>query len=119
MIVTDVLMIAYDNAGGHIAHLGGAMYGYLFILQFRKGKDIGKWISDLMDRLVTWFKPRPKLDVTYRSNVRNMTDEEYNHQKAELQHEIDRILDKIAKSGYESLTKSEKETLFKMNRNNP
>ena len=48
-----------------------------------------------------------------------MTDDEYNHQKAELQHEIDRILDKIAKSGYESLTKGEKETLFKMNRNNP
>lgn len=118
MLVMDVMMIAYDNAGGHIAHLGGALYGYLFTLNIRKGKDIGKWLSDLIDRTVTLFKPRPKLNVTYRSNVRNMTDEEYNQKKAELQREIDRILDKIAKSGYESLTKSEKETLFKMNRNN-
>ena len=86
--------------------------------EFRKGKDPGRWINALLDKLVTIFRPRPKLNVTYRNEVRNMSDEEYNKGKAELQREIDRILDKIAQSGYESLTKQEKETLFRMNRNN-
>lgn len=118
MLVLDVMMIASYNAGGHIAHLGGALYGYIFIRQFQKGKDPGRWVNDILDKLVTVFKPRPKLNVTYRNDVRNMTDEEYNKKKADMQYEIDRILDKIAQSGYESLTKKEKETLFKMNKNN-
>lgn len=118
MLVLDVLMIASYNAGGHIAHLGGALYGYIYIRQFRKGKDIGKWLNDFMDKAVTLFKPHPRLNVTYRSNARNMSDEEYNKKRAEQQLEIDKILDKIAQSGYESLTKKEKETLFRMNRNN-
>lgn len=118
MLVLDVMMIASYNAGGHIAHLGGALYGYIYIRQFRKGKDIGKWLNDFMDNAATLFRPRPRLNVTYRNNVRNMSDDEYNKRKTEQQHEIDRILDKIAQSGYESLTKKEKETLFKMNRNN-
>jgi hypothetical protein len=60
------------------------------------------------------FKPRPKMKVTYKSQARSMTDHDYNKSKAESQKEIDKILDKIAKSGYESLTKKEKEILFKM-----
>ncbi len=113
-IVIDVLMIASYNAGGHIAHLGGALYGYLFIMQYRKGKDIGRWLNNFLDDLVTVFSFRRRLRVTHKKTVREMSDEEYNMRKAASQKEIDRILDKIAQSGYESLTKAEKDTLFRM-----
>jgi membrane associated rhomboid family serine protease len=113
-IVMDVLMIASYNAGGHIAHLGGAIYGYAFITLFKKGQDIGDWLNNLFDKTVTLFKPRPHLNVTYRKATKHVSDEEYNRSKVDQQKEIDRILDKIAQGGYESLTKKEKETLFKM-----
>lgn len=113
-IVIDILMIASDNAGGNIAHLGGALYGLLFIYRYKKGKDISDWFNHLLDHLAGLFKRRPKLNVTYKKSVVDMKDDEYNKHKAEQQKEIDRILDKIARGGYESLTKKEKETLFKM-----
>jgi hypothetical protein len=116
-VVIDILMIASDNAGGNIAHLGGAIYGYIYIISFRKGKDIGHWLNVVLDAAASLFKPRPKLNVSYRKTTRHPKDEEYNRKKIEEQREIDRILDKIAKAGYESLTKQEKETLFKMSKN--
>lgn len=113
-IVLDILMIASDNAGGNIAHLGGALYGFWFISRFKKGRDVGNWLNVLIDRIVAVFKPRPRLNVTYRRQARSVSDEEFNRNKVSQQKEIDRILDKIAKGGYEGLTKKEKETLFKM-----
>jgi len=113
-VIVDVLMIASDNAGGNIAHLGGAIYGFWFISRLRKGNDPGNRISRLIDKLVALFKPRPRLNVAYRKSAKHVKDEEYNRMKITQQKEVDRILDKIAKGGYESLTKSEKETLFKM-----
>ena len=69
----------------------------------------------MMDRIATWFKPgKEKLKVTYK---RSSDDIEYNNQKAEEQKEIDKILDKISKSGYDSLSAKEKELLFKMRNN--
>ncbi len=100
------------NTGGKIAHMGGALVGVLFALNYKQGKDITRGFDRLMDRMVSWFKPgRSKMKVTHR---RPMTDLEYNKRKVEEQKEIDRILDKISKAGYDSLTKSEKEMLFKM-----
>jgi membrane associated rhomboid family serine protease len=113
-IVIDILMIASYNAGGHIAHLGGALYGYIFIMQYRKGKDIGRWLNNFLDDLVTVFRFRRRLRITHKKTAREMSDQEYNMKKAASQKEIDRILDKIAQSGYESLTKAEKDTLFRM-----
>ena len=113
-VILDILMIASDNAGGNIAHLGGALYGFLYISRYKKGKDIGNWLNVLLDFITGLFKPRPKLNVTYRNNTARMRDDEYNKTKVDQQKEIDRILDKIARGGYESLTKKEKETLFKM-----
>jgi membrane associated rhomboid family serine protease len=113
-IILDVLMIASYNAGGHIAHLGGAVYGYWFITRFRKGHDIGNWVNILLDKIAELFKPRPRLNVSYRKSSGRLSDEEYNRNKVAEQKEVDRILDKIAQGGYESLTKKEKETLFKM-----
>jgi membrane associated rhomboid family serine protease len=113
-IVIDILMIASDNAGGNIAHLGGALYGFAFITLFKKGRDIGNWVNIFLDKVITLFRPHPKLNVAYRKSTRHVADEDYNRNKVEQQKEIDRILDKIAQGGYESLTKKEKETLFKM-----
>jgi membrane associated rhomboid family serine protease len=113
-IILDVLMIASYNAGGHIAHLGGALYGFYFIYRYKNGKDTGKWLNNFLDSIAELFKSRPKLNVTYRTTKKVMSDEEYNRTKVEKQKEIDRILDKIAKAGYESLTKKEKETLFNL-----
>ena len=84
----------------------------------KKGRDSGEWLNKLLDKIVTLFKPRPKLNVTYRKESKYINDEDYNRNKMNQQKEIDRILDKIAKAGYESLTKSEKETLFKMSNKN-
>lgn len=117
-VIMDVLMIASDNAGGNIAHLGGAIYGTWFISRLKNGKDSGVWLNKLLDKIVTLFKPRPKLNVTYRKETKFIKDEDFNRKKVNQQKEVDRILDKIAKAGYESLTKSEKETLFKMSSKN-
>jgi len=113
-IVLDVLMIASYNAGGHIAHLGGAIYGYWFISSFKKGRDPGKWLNTFLGKLQSLLRTRPKLSVSYRKGAKTVTDQEYNKSKIQQQKEIDRILDKIAKAGYDSLTKQEKEILFSM-----
>lgn len=109
-IIIDVLSIASSNAGGHIAHLGGALFGYLYISQLRKGKNITKGFDRFMDKIFSLFKSKDKFKVTYK---RPVSDYEYNKAKAANQKDIDKILDKIAKSGYDSLTKEEKEILFK------
>lgn len=113
-IIMDILMIASDNAGGNIAHLGGAAYGFWYILQYKKGRDPGKWLNTLLDKGIGAFKRSSRMNVTYRRNKSVVTDAEYNQRKVQQQKDIDRILDKIAQGGYESLTKKEKETLFKM-----
>lgn len=109
-IVLDVISIASENAGGHIAHLGGALFGYLYIVQLRKGKNITKGFDSFMDKIFSLFKPKDKFKVTYK---RPVNDIEYNRNKVSKQKDIDKILDKIANSGYDSLSKSEKEILFK------
>jgi membrane associated rhomboid family serine protease len=116
VVLLDVLSIPSSNSGGHIAHLGGAFFGYLYITQLRKGRNITRSFDRLMDNLFSMFKPRPKFRVTHK---KPMNDIEYNKWKAERQKRIDAILEKIAKNGYESLTKEEKEILFKQGNNNP
>lgn len=105
------------NTGGKIAHIGGALMGFLFAYYYRRGRDISRGFDRLMDSIATWFKPRERLKVTYKRSAgqkRPADDLEYNKQKAAEQKEIDRILDKISKAGYDSLSSSEKEMLFKM-----
>lgn len=113
-VIIDVLMIASENAGGNIAHLGGAVYGLWFTTRLKAGHKPGQWLGKIMDGITGLIKPKPKLNVTYRKPSKKISDEVFNRNKALQQKEIDRILDKIARGGYESLTKSEKETLFKM-----
>jgi hypothetical protein len=97
----------------------------LFAWQYIQGKDLTKWFNNLMDRIVTLLPSKStnqsggkkqKMRVVYNDNVRDMSDSDFNRMKAENQKRMDEILDKISQSGYQSLTKEEKEFLFKMGR---
>jgi membrane associated rhomboid family serine protease len=98
------------NSGGKLAHIGGAFFGYFYIINLRHGHDIGKGFNGIIDFFVTIFKPRKKLKVTHKKVA---TEYEYNKIKTDHQKRINNILDKISKGGYDSLTKEEKEILFK------
>ncbi len=112
MFIVTSLVEFSDNTGGKIAHIGGALAGFLFAYYYRQGKDITKGFDRMMDRVATWFKPgKQNMKVTHK---RPANDLEYNKQKGEEQKEVDAILDKISKGGYDSLTAREKELLFKM-----
>lgn len=119
-ILLDIIQIASDNAGGHIAHLGGVLFGVFFARSMRKGRDFTVGFNRMLDSLVAIFRPGRRLKVKYRNTeqVRKESDFDYNARKAAEQAEVDKILDKIAASGYESLSKKEKEMLFKVGRNN-
>ncbi len=98
------------NSGGKLAHFGGAFFGYFYAIRLRQGHDIGKGFNKILDFFATMFKPRRKLKVTHRKVANEY---EYNKIKAEHQAQINKILEKISKGGYDSLTKEEKEELFK------
>ena len=112
VLFIDVLSVAsYSNVGGNLAHLGGALMGYVFILQLKKGKDLSKGMNRFFNWVLALFnsKPKSKLHVVHK---RPISDEEYNFNRKATQQQIDAILDKISKSGYDSLTNSEKDILF-------
>lgn len=112
-IVLSFLGSVGSNAGGNIAHLGGALMGFIYIKQLQVGVNWGGWITSTIDWFKDLFQPRPKVKVTYRKNE----PEAKFSQKAKRaskasQDEIDAILDKISERGYESLSADEKEKLF-------
>lgn len=111
VVLISFFGITSSNAGGEIAHLGGALYGYIFIVSLRRGKDNTRGFNRLMDSLSTLFKPR-RLKVKRPAGAKKMNDQEYNMHKASTMAEIDRILDKIKASGYGSLSEEEKRKLF-------
>lgn len=111
----DIISISFDgNPGGHIAHLGGALFGYLYISFYRKGNDWSLWFNNIADSIISVFSGRKKMKVTY-SNTSSRSNER--KKDIDKQKKIDSILDKISKSGYESLSAEEKEILFKESRN--
>jgi hypothetical protein len=79
-------------------------------VRYKQGKDITRGVNRWLEGLFAMFRPKPKIRVTHRKSE---TDIDYNKRKAEEQKEVDRILDKIAQSGYSSLTSKEKEILFR------
>ncbi|WP_294471205.1 rhomboid family intramembrane serine protease [uncultured Bacteroides sp.] len=118
VIGIDVLSITSSNAGGHIAHLGGALAGLWFAASLSKGIDLTGWINRLLDAFASLFqkktwKRKPKMKVHYGGGATSREkDYDYNAHKKAQSEEIDRILDKLKKSGYESLTTEEKKSLF-------
>jgi len=104
LVLLDLIMIpAMSNSGGHIAHIGGAVMGYVYIKLLYQGVDLGD-----ID-----FKPnikRPKFDVYV--NEDKMSQKPKKRRPQETQDRIDQILEKIKQSGYESLTQEEKDFLY-------
>ncbi|MBT8320332.1 MAG: rhomboid family intramembrane serine protease [Eudoraea sp.] len=116
VVLMDLVQIAAaDNPGGRIAHLGGAFLGYYYARKLLQGKDIGKGFSAFMDSLASMFTKREKkapMKTVYRKKG-NTKKNPADYEKESRQRKIDAILDKISKSGYESLSKEEKDFLFK------
>jgi len=114
-LVIYFISITGSNAGGNIAHLGGAFWGFVYISQLKKNRDILSLFNNFLFSLGTVYKRKPNMRISYRNNpAQRMTDWEYNKTKKSEKENINEILDKIGKSGYDSLSKHEKEFLFKM-----
>lgn len=127
LVVLDIIQIPISNPGGHLAHLGGAAFGYLYASQLGKGNDIASGFEKFMDWIASLFssspreKKSPLKTVHRRPRSGSETAAEtrsYRSRKNEEQEKIDAILDKISKSGYDSLTKQEKDFLFNAGKNN-
>lgn len=102
------------NPGGMLSHIGGAVFGYLYAVQLAKGNDIGLWFEKIVASLANMFKTRKSTPFRkVHKTAKNSSKRKATVVKDERQIKIDGILDKIGKSGYESLTKQEKDFLFK------
>lgn len=112
VVLLDLVQLPMGNSGGHLAHLGGDLLGFLYARKLMEGKDIGEGFGALVEKLGSVFskKKRSPLKTVHRSKKMRQND---NTSKQEYQKHIDEILDKISKSGYESLSKEEKDFLFK------
>lgn len=115
-VVLDLIQIPMGNSGGHIAHIGGAFLGYLYANQLKKGNDIGSGFEKLINTIASYFSTRKKsnLKTVHKTKANSRYANRTVHQQKKVkQEQIDAILDKISKSGYESLSKEEKAILFK------
>ena len=112
-VLLYVINLSGDNAGGNFAHLGGAVWGWIYMSQLIAGRNITGRFDRITDVFFSWFRPRRKMKIKYNSAN---SDYNFNKRKVGQQDEINRILDKIGKSGYDSLTFEERDTLFKMGR---
>lgn len=109
-IVISFIGSVGPNAGGNLAHLGGALMGFVYVRQLQVGVNWGGWITATLEWMKGLFQPKAKVKVSYRK-AEPAARKANNFSKA-TQEEIDTILDKISDKGYESLTKDEKEKLF-------
>lgn len=125
-IVLSMAQSTGPNAGGELAHLGGAAMGFLFIKLLQNGTDLGRPIYWVMEGWKGLFRPKPPVKVSYRqrssANAHTSSYSSMSSNTASVsmpdQDEIDAILDKISRSGYESLTREEKQKLFRASQRN-
>jgi membrane associated rhomboid family serine protease len=109
-VVVSFLGTIGSNDGGNIAHLGGALIGFVYTKQLQAGVNWGGWITATIQFFRDLFKPRPRIKVSHRSEKKQ--EPKKSGKPSVSQAELDAILDKISAAGYESLTKDEKEKLF-------
>jgi hypothetical protein len=108
LVLVDLVYLPENNPGGHLAHLGGALYGYIFAREWKsKGKNLGSFLEDWIDSLQN--RKRGKLKVVHKKQSKKSYST-----RAEKEQQLNAILDKISKNGYDSLTDEEKEFLFRM-----
>ncbi|MCK9613082.1 MAG: rhomboid family intramembrane serine protease [Bacteroidales bacterium] len=110
-VILDLLSIEQGNPGGHIAHLGGAFFGFVYIFSLKKGLIARK----LFNPIRKLFSRKPKTKTSFTNKPK--TDDQYRYERKVHEQRIDAILDKIKQSGYESLSKEDKEYLFKASKN--
>ena len=110
----DLINIGTDDQIAHFAHLGGALFGLLSIQNLHSSKNVLTRLEGFFSGIFTFFKPKEKVKGP---KTRVKTDEEFNHEKHLKQVKMDQILEKISKSGYDSLTKAEKDFLFNQSKN--
>lgn len=120
-IVLDLINVSVENQGGHMSHLAGALFGYLYIKALQNDKDLSKVVSNTVSFFENLFKPKKKPSHNFKVHKNTRKNKETTspasrgtQAKNVTQRRIDDILDKISKSGYDSLTKEEKEFLFKV-----
>ena len=116
IIIVDLMQLRSGNMGGHISHLSGALFGFIFIKLLQNGTDLSKVVARVLDFFANIFKkktstPFKKVHKNYQKPVEKSSSKIIAKDKSQQQ--IDEILDKISQSGYDSLTKEEKEFLFK------
>ncbi|MDR1221911.1 MAG: rhomboid family intramembrane serine protease [Tannerella sp.] len=116
VFLLDLIAVTSENAGGHIAHIGGALLGICYAYRYKKGKDITNLMNRMIDRFVNLITRKPSFKV-YRKETagqrrRPETDDAYRRRRNEENRVIDEILDKLKHSGYESLSTEEKKKLF-------
>ncbi len=123
-ILTDILSLGLNDGTAHFAHLGGVVIGMVSVQNLYGKNNVISLFSSLMKRITDFlkslFSTNSKMKVKKGGATRGpafKTDEEYNSDKKKRQEKIDLILDKISKSGYDSLTKAEKEFLFDQSKN--
>ncbi|MDR2835809.1 MAG: rhomboid family intramembrane serine protease [Bacteroidales bacterium] len=109
IIILDLLSIPQGNAGGHIAHLGGATFGFLFSSLYTKNIDITKGLLTFFDGVKSIFKPEPKIKVNKKTSS---TNNKKSNPKNENSKKMDEIIEKVKLSGYSSLTEEEKKLFF-------
>lgn len=118
-VLIDLLSITSENAGGHWAHLGGILIGFVYGSMMKNGYDLTRVFVQRFESVLSFFRRsrdrKPKMKVTYQ-DVRRESDWDYNARKQNEEKEIDHILEKIKKSGYESLSSEEKKRLFDSSR---
>ncbi len=112
ILLLDLLQIQMDNTGGHIAHLSGAFFGYIYIKLLQNGTDLSKIVDSVLN-LFSKKKATPFKKVHVNPRKPAVKRESKIVVKDKTQQQLDEILDKISQSGYDSLTVEEKEFLFK------
>jgi membrane associated rhomboid family serine protease len=114
ILILDLMQFRMGNSGGHISHLAGAFFGFVYVKLLQRGIDLSKIVSTVLDFFTNLFKrpatPFKKVHKNYKKPVEKSTSRIV--VKDKKQQQIDEILDKISKSGYDSLNKEEKEFLF-------
>ncbi|AYA37163.1 rhomboid family intramembrane serine protease [Hymenobacter oligotrophus] len=113
VVLISIAGINGTNPGGQIAHLGGAVLGFVYINQLQRGRDLGRPVIAVGEWINGLLHGRPRLRVTHRSPQANAAGSKRGGLAQPPQEEIDLILDKISRSGYESLSKDEKQKLFR------
>lgn len=113
-VLLDVIQIPYGNSGGHIAHLGGAFFGFFYAQRLQKGLDIGLPLDNLVEKISQLFIRKSKMKTVYKSKDTSDIQNKKSTMVRDQQRRIDEILDKISVSGYESLSNEEKDFLFRI-----